>query len=74
MLYEVITLVTMTCAPPGWLWVALGFVLFRLFDITKPWPIKWCDRRVGGGFGIMLDDLLAGVFSALLLELLVMYQ
>jgi phosphatidylglycerophosphatase A len=66
-------LVTMTFAPPGWLWVALGFVLFRLFDIVKPWPIKWCDRQVGGGLGIMLDDLLAGVLSAGLLQLLVMF-
>ncbi len=66
-------LVTMTFAPPGWLWVALGFVLFRLFDIVKPWPIRWCDRRVGGGLGIMLDDLLAGVLSAALLQLLVVF-
>jgi phosphatidylglycerophosphatase A len=66
-------LVTMTFAPAGWLWIGLGFVLFRLFDILKPWPIRWCDRRVGGGLGIMLDDLLAGVLSAVLLQLLVMY-
>ncbi len=66
-------LVTMTFAPPGWLWIALGFVLFRLFDIVKPWPIRWCDRQVGGGLGIMLDDLLAGVLSAGLLQLLVMF-
>jgi phosphatidylglycerophosphatase A len=64
-------LVTMTFAPPGWLWIVLGFLLFRLFDITKPWPIRWFDRQVGGGLGIMLDDLLAGVFSAALLQLLV---
>ncbi len=57
-------LVTMAFAPAGWLWVAAGFVLFRLFDIVKPWPIRWCDRKVHGGFGIMLDDLLAGVFAA----------
>jgi phosphatidylglycerophosphatase A len=44
-------------------------VLFRFFDILKPWPIRWCDRRVQGGFGIMLDDLLAGVFSAGLLQI-----
>jgi len=66
-------LVTMTFAPPGWWWIALGFVLFRLFDIFKPWPIRWCDGQVGGGLGIMLDDLLAGVFAALLLQLLVMF-
>jgi phosphatidylglycerophosphatase A len=65
-------LVTMTLAPPGWLWIAAGFALFRLFDILKPWPIRWLDRRVHGGFGIMVDDLLAGVFAALLLHALVL--
>jgi phosphatidylglycerophosphatase A len=64
-------LVAMAFAPPGWLWLAVGFVLFRLFDIIKPWPIKWCDRQVSGGLGIMLDDLLAGIFSAVVLQLLV---
>ncbi|HYQ71813.1 MAG TPA: phosphatidylglycerophosphatase A [Gammaproteobacteria bacterium] len=66
-------LVTMAFAPPGWLWIVVGFVLFRLFDIAKPWPIRWFDRQVGGGLGIMLDDLLAGMFSALLLLLMVRY-
>ena len=46
---------------PAW-WVA-AFVLFRLFDIVKPWPIRWLDRRVGGGFGIMIDDILAAVYA-----------
>jgi len=64
-------LVTMTLAPPGWVWVAAGFVLFRIFDVIKPWPISWCDRRVHGGFGIMLDDLLAGVMAAAALQLVV---
>lgn len=63
-------LVTMIAAPPGWLWIVVGFILFRLFDILKPWPIRWIDRRVHGGFGIMLDDLLAGVFAALALQAL----
>ncbi|HEC18821.1 MAG TPA: phosphatidylglycerophosphatase A, partial [Gammaproteobacteria bacterium] len=61
-------LVTMIAAPAGWLWIAVGFVLFRFFDILKPWPIRWIDRQVHGGFGIMLDDLLAGVFAALVLQ------
>lgn len=47
-----------------------GFALFRLFDVWKPWPISWLDRRVKGGLGVMVDDLLAGVFAALLLVLL----
>jgi len=54
-------LVTMIAAPVGLVWVIAGFVLFRLFDILKPWPISWLDKRVGGGLGIMLDDLVAGV-------------
>ena len=49
------------------LYVVLGFVLFRFFDILKPWPIRWIDCRIHGGFGIMLDDLLAGIYSALVL-------
>ncbi len=66
-------LVTMTLAPAGWLWIAIGFVLFRFFDVLKPWPIRWFDRYVHGGFGIMLDDLIAGLFAAGVLQLLVMY-
>lgn len=62
-------LVTMVAVPVS-VWSALaGFLLFRLFDITKPWPIGWLDRRVGGGTGIMVDDLLAGLYAALLLHL-----
>ena len=53
-------LLTMLSAPAGWVWIVAGFALFRLFDIWKPWPIGWLDRHVGGGFGIMLDDLAAG--------------
>ena len=61
-------LVTMAAAPAGWLWMLVGFVLFRLFDILKPWPIGWADRRVAGGLGIMLDDLLAGAYAWLCLQ------
>jgi len=66
-------LVTMTFAPQGWTWIVAGFVLFRLFDIAKPWPIRLLDRKVGGGFGIMVDDLLAGIFAAAVLQLMVVY-
>lgn len=48
----------------------LGFLLFRLFDIVKPWPVSWADRRVKGGLGIMLDDLLAGAYGLAVLALL----
>lgn len=62
-------LVTYIALPAGWVWLIVGFVLFRLFDIWKPYPISWLDKNVGGGFGIMLDDLLAGVFAAISLQL-----
>ena len=42
---------------------ALGFVLFRIADIVKPWPVSWLDRRVKGGFGVMADDIVAGIFA-----------
>ena len=50
--------------PAGWSAALLGFALFRLFDIAKPWPINWLDRRLGGGLGIMFDDLVAGLLAA----------
>ena len=61
---------TMIAAPAGWLWILVGFVLFRIFDILKPWPIRWLDKHVHGGFGIMVDDLLAGGFAFICLQLL----
>jgi phosphatidylglycerophosphatase A len=61
-------LVTMTAAPPGWGWILLGFALFRLFDIWKPWPIRALDARVHGGLGIMLDDLAAGLLAWAVLQ------
>jgi phosphatidylglycerophosphatase A len=61
-------LFTLWMAPPGWYWVLVGFLLFRFFDILKPWPIGWLDRQVSGGMGIMLDDLLAGLYSLVLLQ------
>ncbi len=42
---------------------ALGFVLFRIADIVKPWPASWADRRLKGGFGVMADDAIAGVYA-----------
>ena len=57
-------LVAMIPAGGGWAGLVAGFVLFRLFDIWKPWPIRVADRKVGGGLGIMLDDLLAGAAAA----------
>lgn len=56
--------------PPGWPWLLLGFALFRLFDIWKPWPIRVLDARVHGGLGIMIDDVLAGIYAFFVLQLL----
>lgn len=55
-------------AAPWWA-MLVGFVLFRLFDVAKPWPIGWLDARVKGGAGVMLDDVVAGVFAAVVLGL-----
>ncbi|WAK03017.1 phosphatidylglycerophosphatase A family protein [Methylobacter sp. YRD-M1] len=63
-------LITMWLVPLTWQTLVAGFVLFRLFDILKPWPISWADRHIGGGLGIMLDDVLAGVFAAVTLFLI----
>ncbi len=60
-------LATMLGAPQGLGWMIAGFILFRILDIAKPGPIGWLDRRVHGGLGIMLDDLVAGLVAALLL-------
>lgn len=56
-------LVTMMALPHSWPWMAAGFVAFRFFDIWKPWPIGLLDRRIHGGLGIMLDDVVAGIFA-----------
>lgn len=50
--------------------IAAGFALFRLFDVWKPWPVSWADRRVKGGFGVMLDDVLAGAYAGVVLTML----
>ena len=62
--------ITMIAAPQGWLWMVLGFALFRFFDIVKPGPIGWLDHNTEGGFGIMIDDVLAGVLAMLCLQLI----
>ena len=61
-------LVTMIALPAQWPWVLAGFTLFRIFDIIKPWPISVLDRRIKGGFGIMIDDLAAAVLALCLLH------
>lgn len=58
--------ITMWALPTTWYTVVLGFALFRFFDIVKPWPIRFYDKNLHGGLGIMLDDIIAGVFSCAL--------
>lgn len=62
-----IALLPVVAAP--WWAVVLGFALFRLFDVWKPWPIGWLDRRLKGGVGVMTDDVVAGIFAAMVLAL-----
>lgn len=62
--------VTMIHAPHGIWWIVSGFLLFRLFDIWKPWPIRWADQHVTGGFGMVFDDILAGVYAYILMQIL----
>lgn len=57
--------ITLMALPTNdWQWVTAGFVIFRILDMWKPWPIRWFDRNVHGGMGIMIDDIVAGVISA----------
>ncbi|HEY8327106.1 MAG TPA: phosphatidylglycerophosphatase A [Rhodanobacter sp.] len=64
-----VALLPLLAMPAPWWAIAIGFVLFRLFDVWKPWPISWLDRRVKGGMGVMIDDVVAGVFAAVMLAL-----
>lgn len=64
-------LVTMFLAPASLGMMALGFVLFRFFDILKPWPVSWADDKVPGGMGVMADDILAGLYACLTLHLMI---
>ena len=60
---------TLLVVPPDLILYTCGFLLFRLFDIWKPWPISWTDQKIKGGMGIMLDDVIAGVYAGVLLWL-----
>lgn len=62
--------ITMLGAPLSWSSILLGFLLFRFFDVLKPWPIKVADTKVTGGFGIMLDDMIAGLFALISLQII----
>lgn len=66
-----IALIPALLAP--WWAVVIGFVLFRLFDVWKPWPIRWLDRHLKGGMGVMVDDVVAGIFAAVVLVVVLHY-
>jgi phosphatidylglycerophosphatase A len=61
---------TLAIAPLDPLAYAIGFFLFRVFDVLKPWPVSWLDRRVGGGFGVMIDDIGAALYAGAALWLI----
>jgi phosphatidylglycerophosphatase A len=61
--------ITMIAVPATWQWILAGFVLFRLFDIVKPWPVKVADEKMKGGFGIMFDDVLAALYALIGLQI-----
>lgn len=63
-------LIAMTATPLSWQGTLLGFALFRAFDILKPWPVGLIDRRVPGGAGVMLDDVMAGLYALACLQIL----
>lgn len=61
---------SMAFVPLQWQWLLAAFVLFRFFDIVKPWPIRQLDQKVSGGFGIMIDDIVAALFTIIILAVL----
>ena len=65
--------ITMFAAPSGLIWLIAGFVIFRVFDIWKPWPIYIVDDKIQDGFGIMLDDLMAGVYALIVMQILAFF-
>ena len=66
--------ITMTLVPVSWISVLVGFILFRIFDIFKPWPISWLDKNCHDGLGIMADDILAGVAACLCMHALLAFN
>jgi phosphatidylglycerophosphatase A len=62
--------ITLFLLPAGWYWLIIAFGLFRFFDILKPWPVGWLDRNLSGGLGIMVDDVAAGFYSLLIIQII----
>lgn len=65
--------ITLLLAAPSIAVLIVGFACFRLFDIAKPWPVSWADQKIHGGLGVMLDDVLAGVYALILTTVVVRY-
>lgn len=66
-------LITMTLVPCNWKTILAGFILFRFFDILKPWPISYLDQNVKGGAGVMVDDIAAGIIGNMVMQLILNY-
>jgi phosphatidylglycerophosphatase A len=63
--------ITLALVPPSISLYVIGFALFRVFDIFKPWPVNWADRQLPGAFGVMVDDVLAGIYALVIMAFLV---
>jgi phosphatidylglycerophosphatase A len=61
-------MVAMYMLPADWRWIGVGFVIFRIFDIWKPFPIHWVEDKLGLGSGIMADDVIAGIYTLIILQ------
>ncbi|MFW0097213.1 MAG: phosphatidylglycerophosphatase A [Coxiella endosymbiont of Haemaphysalis qinghaiensis] len=64
-------LFVMITIPKIWYFILTGFILFRIFDIWKPWPINWLEKNIGGGFGVMIDDIMAVLYAWVILIIIV---
>jgi len=62
-------LVAMYLLPADWRWIGAGFVIYRIFDIWKPFPIHYVEEHLGLGSGIMTDDVIAGIYTLIILQL-----
>ncbi|MFB6260452.1 MAG: phosphatidylglycerophosphatase A [Thiohalorhabdaceae bacterium] len=67
-------LVALTAAPAGWAPVVVAFIAFRGFDILKPFPVGWLDARIEGGWGVLLDDVVAGVYALAVVQILFVWR
>lgn len=65
--------VTMLAVPCNLFWITVGFILFRIFDIWKPLPIRWLDQHINGGLGIMVDDIIAAIYAWIVLQVMVQF-